>query len=188
MKHKINSINTKQMLVDALITIAEKKPLSKITISELVTYCNINRKTFYYHFTDIYDLLEWHLNNEIEQAISSFDPIYDINITIAYSVNSIQQHSYIKNLIQDSIARDRISKLLNKAIFSQVHHILHTIEQKKHKTLEPDFKEFLAKNFTRIIVLSLLDSIENPNPYDIETLQKHISTLFRLSTEEKRSE
>ena len=54
MKHKLNSINTKQMLVDALITLSIQKPFSKITVSEIIDYCNINRKTFYYHFTDIY--------------------------------------------------------------------------------------------------------------------------------------
>lgn len=183
MKHKMNSINTKQMLVDALITIADKKSISKITISELVDYCNINRKTFYYHFTDIYDLLEWHLNNEIEKALSDFNPLYDIDTTITYSVNYIRQHSYLKNIVQDSIARDKISKLLNKVIYVKTYEGIQIIEHKKNQSLEPDFKEFLAKNFTRVIVLSLLDSIENPNPYDVETLKKYISTFFHISTE-----
>ena len=183
MKHKMNSINTKQMLVDALISIADKKPISKITISELVTYCNINRKTFYYHFTDIYDLLEWHLNNEIETAISDLNPITDIDTTITYTVSYIGQHSYLKNSVQDSIARDKISKLLNNVIYAKTHEGIQMMEHKIHKTLEPDFKEFLAKNFTRVIVLSLLDSIENPTPYDVETLKKYISTFFHISIE-----
>ena len=56
MKHNMNSTNTKQMLAEALISLSNKKDFSKITVSEIVDYCNINRKTFYYHFTDIYDL------------------------------------------------------------------------------------------------------------------------------------
>ena len=32
----------------------EKKPLSKITVSEIIADCGVNRKTFYYHFEDIY--------------------------------------------------------------------------------------------------------------------------------------
>ncbi|WP_295208123.1 TetR family transcriptional regulator [Ruminococcus sp.] len=37
------------------------KPLSKITVSEIVADCNINRKTFYYHFEDVQSLLKWTL-------------------------------------------------------------------------------------------------------------------------------
>ena len=36
-----------------------KKPLDKITINDLTTDCGISRMTFYYHFKDIYDLVEW---------------------------------------------------------------------------------------------------------------------------------
>lgn len=41
-----------------------RKPFSKITVSELIKTCNVNRKTFYYHFEDIYDLLKWMLEQE----------------------------------------------------------------------------------------------------------------------------
>ena len=87
MKHELNSQNTKQMLCDALITLSAKKSFSKISVSEIVNLCEVNRKTFYYHFADVYDLLEWHLNNEIEKAISAFDPLADLGASISYSVN-----------------------------------------------------------------------------------------------------
>ena len=62
MKHEINSQNTKKMLVETLLSLLEKKPLSKITVSEIVNLCDINRKTFYYHFTDIYLIMKETLN------------------------------------------------------------------------------------------------------------------------------
>ena len=43
--------------------VAEKpaagKPLSKITVTDITEDCGISRMTFYYHFKDIYDLVEW---------------------------------------------------------------------------------------------------------------------------------
>ena len=182
MKHKLNSINTKQILAEALISIASKKTLSKITVSELVDYCDINRKTFYYHFTDIYDLLEWTLNNEIEQVISNYNPINDINATISYSVNYINRHPHLKNILKDAIAREKITQLLNKAISPKSLELIEMLEHTKQQPMETDFKQFLAKSLTHIIILSLLDSIENPNSYDIEKLQQYITTLFQMST------
>ncbi len=61
MKHEITALNTKKALAASLKRCMEKKPLSKITVSELIADCGVNRKTFYYHFEDIYGLLKWML-------------------------------------------------------------------------------------------------------------------------------
>lgn len=51
--------STKHALADALKQMMEVKPIAKITVKDLVEICNVNRQTFYYHFDDVYDLLEW---------------------------------------------------------------------------------------------------------------------------------
>ena len=50
---------TKQALEHALKSLLLKKPFHKITINDITEDCGINRMTFYYHFRDIYDLVEW---------------------------------------------------------------------------------------------------------------------------------
>lgn len=50
---------TKYKLADALKTLLNDKPLEKIRIWELTERCDIHRQTFYYHFTDVYDLFFW---------------------------------------------------------------------------------------------------------------------------------
>ena len=50
---------TKRALEEALKRLLLEKPLSKITIQDLADECGISRMTFYYHFKDIYDLVEW---------------------------------------------------------------------------------------------------------------------------------
>ena len=57
MTHAEASMKTKQAMADSLKRYMEVKSLSKITISAICEDCGINRKTFYYHFKDIYDLL-----------------------------------------------------------------------------------------------------------------------------------
>lgn len=47
----------------------KKKKLSKITINDIASACNISRMTFYYHFQDIYDLTEWTLEEAAGRAI-----------------------------------------------------------------------------------------------------------------------
>ena len=60
---------TKKALALSLKKLLEKKPLSKITVTDIAAECGINRHTFYYHFRDIYDLLEWIYVSETEEYI-----------------------------------------------------------------------------------------------------------------------
>lgn len=50
---------TKQALEASLKHLLLQKSLDKITISDLTKDCGISRMAFYYHFKDIYDLVEW---------------------------------------------------------------------------------------------------------------------------------
>ena len=50
---------TKQALEESLKHMLLKKPLDKITIRDITEDCGISRMAFYYHFQDIYDLVEW---------------------------------------------------------------------------------------------------------------------------------
>lgn len=53
------SCETKNAMKDSLKKLIEQKPLNKITIADITSDCGINRMTFYYHFKDIYALVEW---------------------------------------------------------------------------------------------------------------------------------
>ena len=49
---------TEKAIADALKKLLAKRPLSKITISDIANECGINRMTFYYHYRDVYDLIK----------------------------------------------------------------------------------------------------------------------------------
>ena len=51
--------DTKYALEASLKKFLLKKPIDKITIRDLTDDCGISRMAFYYHFKDIYDLVEW---------------------------------------------------------------------------------------------------------------------------------
>lgn len=53
------SQHTKQALAESLIRLLRKKTLDKITIRDITDGCGVNRQTFYYHFEDIYSLVEY---------------------------------------------------------------------------------------------------------------------------------
>ena len=50
---------TKSALASALKELMETTPFAKITVSDICAKCNMNRKSFYYHFRDKFDLVNW---------------------------------------------------------------------------------------------------------------------------------
>lgn len=61
---------TKKALASSLKKLLIQKPLDKITITDIVNDCEVNRQTFYYHFKDIYDLIEWLFLDEASAALN----------------------------------------------------------------------------------------------------------------------
>jgi AcrR family transcriptional regulator len=51
-------VRTRKLIMDSFIELSSKKEFKDITIKDITTEAMINRATFYYHFEDIYDLLE----------------------------------------------------------------------------------------------------------------------------------
>ena len=49
--------NTKRKLRSGLITLLSEKPLNEISVKELTDSVDVNRGTFYFHYSDIYDML-----------------------------------------------------------------------------------------------------------------------------------
>ena len=69
--------NTRKAIKESFMLLLNQKPLSKITVKEIVANCGINRNSFYYHFSDIPTLLEEIL---IEKADAIFKPEINGNI------------------------------------------------------------------------------------------------------------
>ena len=66
-----NANITKKALADTLMKLGKTKDLNKITVSDIVEDCGVNRQTFYYHFDDKYELLKYIYESEL------FDPLME---------------------------------------------------------------------------------------------------------------
>ena len=61
---------TKRALPSALKELMHEMPFEKINVTEICERCDMNRKSFYYHFRDKYDLLNWIFDNEFIAVIA----------------------------------------------------------------------------------------------------------------------
>ena len=57
------------VLAESLKELSESRPLEKITIKEITDKVGVIRPTFYNHFQDKYELLEWIITTELLEPI-----------------------------------------------------------------------------------------------------------------------
>jgi AcrR family transcriptional regulator len=85
---------TKQLLKDALMHLMQQKPISKITIKEICETAELNRSTFYLHYTDPYQLLQNIENEVLDLSASYMDKIREESNPTSYLTSFFQ---YVKS-------------------------------------------------------------------------------------------
>ena len=97
---------TRRAIMTSFIKILEAKPLSQITIREIVEKCGVNRNTFYYYFPGIPELVESMINEETDAVIKKFPKVDSLeecmDSVIAFALKNKRAVLHIYN----SVSRD----------------------------------------------------------------------------------
>ena len=64
---------TRRALAEALKQLMCEKAFAKISVGEIADLCNMNRKSFYYHFKDKYELVVWIFENEFLEKVKDVE-------------------------------------------------------------------------------------------------------------------
>lgn len=188
MKHEVTSLNTKKLIANSLKKAMKVKPLSKITVSELIRDCGINRNTFYYHFDDIYDLLHWMFENDIIDKVKNFDLISDSDEAISFIMDYIEKNDVILNCAYDSIGRDEMKRFFYNDFISVVTPIIECAERESQITLEPDFRQFVCEFYTEALAGILINWIKKRETRNREEMIQHLSFILKSAITANLSE
>lgn len=71
---------TKNALAASMKKLMKQRPFEKISVSDICQDCGINRKSFYYHFKDKYDLVNWifYVGFVTEMDVSQYDSAWEL--------------------------------------------------------------------------------------------------------------
>ena len=64
---------TKKMIRSVFIELLNERPLNKITVKDIALACGINRNTFYYYYSDMYELLSELFQTELQNVIDEYN-------------------------------------------------------------------------------------------------------------------
>ena len=120
MSHSVLTDMTKKMMSDSLKKLMVTKPLNKISIKEITDGCGVNRQTFYYHFHDIYDLLEWMYQQEALVLLKKNDSCLTWDEGVLLLLRYIQDNKAVAMCTLKSLGHDLLKQFFYKDIYSLV--------------------------------------------------------------------
>lgn len=181
MKQEEMSMGTKQALAGALKRAMGKKPFHKITVTELIQDCGVNRETFYYHFEDIYALLKWMLEDGSIQVVKHFDLLTDYREAIAFVMDYVEENDRILNCAYDPIGREELWRLFSADFLEICGSMIGQAEQRRGTALEPGYREFLCRFYSNAIAGVLTEWIRQRGKGDRAAVMGYLTAAIQSS-------
>ena len=139
---------TKVELANALKKLSHEKQFDKISVSDITLKCNLNRQTFYYHFQDKYECLEWIYHHDCLLSLTNEMTAnnWEICIEKTLLIMSKDKEFYI-NSISDN------PRIFMNAFFNTLTHTFYTLVRNYDETNKlPLSASFVSEFLTTGIV------------------------------------
>ena len=180
-KHEITTYNTKKMLAASLKKAMKHKPFYKITVSEIIADCGVNRKTFYYHFEDIFALLTWIFEEEAIDIIKQLNLLADYEQAIRFVMDYVDKNEYLINCACHSISRDEMKRFFCADFVGIVSSVIDAAEVNLENKLPIEFKKFIALFYTEALAGMLIDWVKEKESRDKEKTLIYLSAIIKTA-------
>lgn len=168
---------TKRAIEQSLKNLLLKKPLTKITINDIAEDCGINRMTFYYHFKDIYDLVEWVCVEDARKALEenrSYDSWEQGLLRIFQAVR--ENKPFVMNVYR-CVHQEQVEKYLKTQVDRMLMEIINA-ETGAISVKEED-KAFVARVYSYVFVGVMLDWVREDMQSEPETIVERLGILLK---------
>ena len=169
-------MNTKNIIIQKFFELAQEKNIDKITVQDIAYACKITRQSFYYHFQDIRAIIEYVLEDYLQNLLKKSEAFSNINEALKDFVESIGNYSNIINaLMRSNGFSQQYEKLLNSTLQEYIKGI---VDQKNlfHELTFSELKTVI--NFYSYALSGILIEYSGKKTFDSEKLVKHLHRIF----------
>lgn len=174
---------TQKFIMSTFMQLLENESLDKITVRDIVEECEINRNTFYYHYSDIYDLLDDVFRIEAEKFL---EQDVDDNTTFGEEYARAAQFvlKYRKAIlhIYDSKKRDVLENYLETLAFSFINRFVK--KESECYGLSDDDVNYITGFYTHAIVGNTIEWIKRKLPSGQERFIERTAGTFNVTVKD----
>lgn len=172
------SINTKELIVQATEKLLFEKKVKTLTVKDIVEECHITRQAFYYHFSDIPQLLQWMLEQWESRILKDYLACDDMEERLkSLLLLAVHTTPYIRKGLETNYGKE-FEQLIRRQTYSLAEHIA----EKDHlyPNYSPSERQFLLRYHCAAIV-GILQSWSTEDTKNIDEITHMVYMI--LSTE-----
>lgn len=167
---------TKDIIVTAFWQLLDEKPFNQITVKDIVTRCQVNRNTFYYHFHDIPELVEYSIKEDVDAIMRSNNQFGTLTEYITPLIRFSHQRKRAVLHIYRSVEREIFLQLLEQLTLYVVGIYVDTVASEF--SLIKEDSELLTHLYKSLLIGMLLDWFDHSMDYDLEEVLTKISQML----------
>ncbi len=171
----MSSLTTKRAIAYTFKDLLKEKPFNKITVNDIASKCDINRQTFYYHFQDIRDLVEWICIDEVDKLLEEKEKYekWEDKFLLIFKIIK-EEKIFVKNIyhsVSVEVLRSNLSRLVYPIIYNEI------VEKSKGTSLREEDKKFITDFYKFSFVAIVLDWIDKGMYEDPKLIVENVSRL-----------
>ena len=157
---------TKKKIASSMMDLLKKKPIDKITITDITVNCNMSRQVFYRYFVDKYELINWMYEEDCGSVIYTGEEKFSLKSWLEYILNILEEKkNFYIHAIQNDSGKTFENIILNKTRF----YLTNIIKYKTSSELTKQLK-FLVEMTSRSLIDMIILEIQNELPVKKEIL------------------
>lgn len=176
---------TREFIRDTFVSMLNERPLNKITVKDLVTTCEINRNTFYYYYSDIYQIITELFQTELQRVIDEYNDTFSWEESFLVATRFALENKKAIYHVYHSIQKEA----LEHYIFDVAGNVMLRYVEKMSEGISAagSDKKLIAFFYQSALTETVLHWISNGMKEDPEEVIRRIGMLFdgniRLSLE-----
>lgn len=170
----------KSMIANAFMELCLKKNIDKITVKDLVEACGISRQTFYYHFQDLLDVVEWSVEKAVQQALALSLEADSLEGALEVFLRAAVNHREIIERMLRSQRRDHLEQIFVNGMEQYLKGIFY--DYMAGKRIRPEDLE-VAKCFYTYGCVGILLQHCSRKDLDVKRLSQQMAQLLRMQVD-----
>lgn len=170
--------DTKRRLAMALKELLREKPLKKITIQDIVERSHMTRQSFYYHFQDIYEVLELICQYELVDRIA-YKEDEDFPEWLEHLVMLVEENRWFYRKLLLELDWGRLSARLRPPVEKQVNRMLDRYLPREGMNGLEAGRELLCDFYTSSIISYLFNYVSSKRRQEKQTVE-HLRKMFAV--------
>ena len=93
---------TKQLFASELVQMVRQMPFEKVRVGDLCRRCGADRRTFYYHLTDKYDLAAWIFSRDYVESLDAEQGQFTLQHAVNILEKMYQNRTFYRAVFSDT--------------------------------------------------------------------------------------